>query len=572
MTDEESRVIMESNRNWKTEVNAMKKAYTLGIDFGTLSARAVLLRLRDGCKVAEATYPYPHGVMDEALPGGRRLPPLFALQHPNDYRDALRHTVDGVIEKAGISAKEIAGVGIDFTACTLLSLDAHGEPLCLSPEFADEPLSYALLWKHHAAQRYADRMNQVALERGEDWLPFIGGKVSSESTFPKILQILHEAPELYAATHRFVEAGDWITFLLTGRETHSRNIAGYKAQYVLDSYPTEDYLCAVDPRLKGLIGGKISTNVIPLSACVGRVSEEGAILSGLAEGTPVAPAMIDAQAAIPALDLTEEGDLLAVIGTSACYIVHSQKECCVPCVFGAAKGVVYPELYTYEAGQAGLGDSFDWFVRTCLPASYSAEAEERELSVHALLREKAERLAVGESGLLAMDWFNGDRSLKNDGLSSMVLGLTVQTRPEEIYRALLESTAYGARRIVEDFEQNGIPVRAICATGGIAQKDPLMMQIYADVTGREVRVGGAVQAGARGSAVLGAVAGGLFRDLRKASGFFALPDHAVYRPDPERKARYDELYREYRMLYEQFSREDGVLDRLHRMRREASRH
>ena len=274
----------------------MRKAYSLGIDFGTLSARAVLMRLKDGHVVAEAIYDYPHGVMDETLPSGRRLPPQFALQHPNDYREALRQVVSRVIAKAKIRAEEISGVGIDFTACTLLSLDEYGEPLCLSPAFADEPLAYALLWKHHGAQGYADRMNRVALEREEEWLPFIGGKVSSESVFPKVLQILNEAPKLYAATHRFVEAGDWITFLLTGRETHSRNIAGYKAQYVLDAYPTEDYLCAVDPRLKGLLGGKISTNVIPLSSCVGRVSEEGAILSGLAEGTPVAPAMIDAQA------------------------------------------------------------------------------------------------------------------------------------------------------------------------------------------------------------------------------------------------------------------------------------
>ena len=558
---------MEEENTEKREMSAMRKAYSLGIDFGTLSARAVLMRLKDGHVVAEAIYDYPHGVMDETLPSGRRLPPQFALQHPNDYREALRQVVSGVIAKAEIRAEEISGVGIDFTACTLLSLDEYGEPLCLSPAFADEPLSYALLWKHHGAQGYADRMNRVALERKEEWLPFIGGKVSSESVFPKVLQILNEAPKLYAATHRFVEAGDWITFLLTGRETHSRNIAGYKAQYVLDAYPKEDYLCAVDPRLKGLLGGKISTNVIPLSSCVGRVSEEGAILSGLAEGTPIAPAMIDAQAAIPALHLREEGDLLAVIGTSACYILHSARKCNVPCVFGAAKGVVYPELYTYEAGQAGLGDSFDWFVRNCLPASYLAEAEERGLDAHALLREKAERLSVGESGLLAMDWFNGDRSLKNDSLSSMLLGLTVRTKPEEIYRALIEATAFGARRIVEDFGASGITVRRILATGGIAWKDPMRMQILADVTGLEVAVGGMKQAGARGSAILGAAVGGGFSDLSAAAKHFALPPKAVYQPDPEAQEAYDALYREYCTLYEQFGNENSILCRLNRRRK-----
>lgn len=544
----------------------MKKSYTLGIDFGTLSARAVLIRIKDGRKVAESISVYPHGVMDEALPNGRRLLPSYALQHPNDYRDALRRVVAGVLEEAGISAKEIAGVGIDFTACTLLTLDEYGEPLCLSPDFSDEPLAYALLWKHHGAQKYADLMNRVAEERGESWLNFIGGKVSSESMFPKILQILNEAPELYAATHRFIEAGDWITFLLTGEEMHSRNIAGYKAQYVSDSYPSEDYLSAVDPRLCGLIGSKVSANVIPLSACAGRVSKEGATLSGLAEGTPVAPAMIDAQAAIPALNLLEEGDLLAVIGTSACYIVHSSKERNVPCVFGAAKDVLYPGLYTYEAGQAGLGDSFDWFVRNCLPASYLEEAEAKGMGIHAFLREKASQLAVGESGLLAMDWFNGDRALKNDGLSSMILGLTVRTKPEEIYRALIEATAFGARRIVEDFEASGISIRRILATGGIAGKDPMMMQIYADVTGLEVAVGGMKQASARGSAILGAAVGGSFSGLSASAKHFALPPQAIYQPNPEAQEAYNTLYWEYCTLYEQFGNENSLLCRLNRRR------
>ncbi|MBQ5833799.1 MAG: ribulokinase [Clostridia bacterium] len=543
-----------------------KKQYTLGVDFGTLSARAVLLRLDDGVEVAEATVAYPHGVMDRVLPSGKRLPPQFALQYPNDYLFALRETVRGVLQKASASASEIAGIGIDFTACTLLAVDADGKPLCDREAFLDEPLSYALLWKHHGAQEYADRMNRVAEARGEDWLRFIGGKISSESMFPKILQILKEAPSVYAAADRFTEAGDWIVRLLTGKDLHSRNIAGYKAQYVSSDYPSEEYLCAVDAGLRGLVGTKVSREVRSLTEVTLQVSEEGETLSGLAKGTPLALAMIDAQAAIPALNVTRAGELLAVIGTSACYIIHSNERHDVPCVFGAAKDAILPGFYTYEAGQAGLGDSFDWFVQNAVPAEYVRQASEKGMGIHAYLREKAERLKPGESGLLAMDWLNGDRSLKNDGLSSMILGLTVQTRPEEIYRALIEATAYGARRIAEDFEANGIPVRSICATGGIARKDPMMMQIYADVTGREVRVGGTGQAGARGSAILGAVAGGIFRDLGEAARFFAMEDHAIYRPNPSAKAVYDLLYREYRTLYEQFGKEDGVLCRLNRMR------
>lgn len=543
-----------------------KKQYTLGVDFGTLSARAVLLRVKDGAEVAEATSFYPHGVMDRTLPSGKKLPPQFALQHPKDYMLALRETVQAVLQKASADANEIAGVGIDFTACTLLAVDNDGMPLCFLEAFMDEPLSYALLWKHHGAQKYADRMNRVAESRGEDWLRFIGGRVSSESMFPKILQILKEAPEVYAATDRFTEAGDWMIRLLTGKDLHSRNIAGYKAQYISKDYPSEEYLCAVDPDFRGLIGTKVSREVRSLTEEALFVSEAGAALSGLSKGTPIALAMIDAQAAIPALNVTQEGELLSVIGTSACYIIHSSEKHDVSCVFGAAKDALLPGYYTYEAGQAGLGDSFDWFVQNAVPEEYMRQATEKGMGIHSYLREKAVRLQPGESGLLAMDWFNGDRSLKNDSLSSMILGLTVQTRPEEIYRALIEATAYGARRIAEDFETNGIPVRSICATGGIARKDPMMMQIYADVTGREVRVGGTGQAGARGSAILGTVAGGIFKDLAEASHFYALPDHAVYFPNPKAKAVYDLLYREYRALYEQFGRENGVLCRLNRMR------
>lgn len=545
----------------------IEKKYTLGVDFGTLSARALLMSVEDGREIAEATAFYPHAVMDSELPNGRRLPPQFALQHPRDYLLALQEAVGEALGSASVLPSEICGVGIDFTACTLLSVDADGEPLCFKDAFLDEPLAYALLWKHHGAQRYADLMNRVAEERKEKWLGFIGGRVSSESMFPKILQILHEAPAVYEAADRFTEAGDWIVRVLTGGEHHSRNIAGYKAFFTRDGYPSQEYLSAVDPALDGLIGTKVSPCVRALTEVPLSISKEGAALSGLAEGTPIALSMIDAQAAIPALNVTEEGELLAVMGTSACYIIHSPQTRDVSCVFGAAEDAIFQGLCTYEAGQAGLGDSFDWFCKSCVPKEYFKEAAERGMGIHAFLREKAMRLEVGESGLLVMDWFNGDRSLKNDDLSSMILGITVQTKPEELYRALIEATAYGARRIAESFEDCGIPVRRICATGGIARKDPMMMQILSDVTGREVRVGGTGQAGARGSAILGSVAGGRFKDLREASGFFALPDHAIYKPNADAKGRYDALYREYRLLYDHFGKEDGVLCRLSKMRR-----
>ena len=289
---------------------------------------------------------------------------------------------------------------------------------------------------------------------------------------------------------------------------------------------------------------------------------------GLAEGTPVAIPVIDAHAPLLSLNVMHEGEMLAVMGTSFCYILHSRIKACVPGIFGGVKDGVLPGLYTYETGQAGAGDSFDWFVHRCVPASYEEEARARGMRIYALLREKAKALKVGESRLLALDWLNGDRSLKNDALSGVILGLTLHTRPEEIYRALIEATAYGARQSIEVFESCGIQIQSICAAGGIAQKDPMLMQIFADVTNRTIRVPLTLQAGARGSAVNAAVAGGLFADLPHAAAHFAIAEERVYRPDPENHARYDKLYREYQELYRYFGQGGNkVLERLNALSR-----
>jgi L-ribulokinase len=501
--------------------------------------------------------------MDQTLPCGVKLPSHFALQHPKDYIQGLRSTIFEVLQASGVDPCEIAGVGVDFTASTIFSLDKDGNPLCFSPEFEREPLSYAILWKHHATQPYADEMNRLITQRGDQWLELYGGKVSSEWMFPKIVQIFREAPHVYRATAQFTEAGDWITYLLTGQRVRSNNIAGYKAQYADGRYPPKNFFTAIDPALTDLIGTKISKDVRDLSHVAGRISPEGAALTGLAEGTPVAIPMIDAHAALPALNVTGEGEMLAVIGTSFCYILHSRKKAAVPGAFGCVKDAMIPGFYTYESGQSGAGDSFDWFVHHCVPASYTEEAASRGISIHALLREKAMRLRVGENHLLALDWLNGDRSLKNDDLSGVLLGLTLQTKPEEIYRALIEATAYGARQSIELYESCGISIRSICAAGGIAQKDPLLMQIFADVTNRTVRVASTKQAGARGSAVNAAVAGGLFSNLTEASAYFALPNQRVYEPIEENRLRYEEIYQEYKTLYHYFGQgENSVLKRL----------
>ena len=538
--------------------------YVIGIDYGTLSGRCVLVDVNTGDEVAESVLNYPHAVMDEYLPNGDKLPSDYALQHPQDYLDVLKFTVTDVLKKANASADMVVGMGIDFTACTLLPMDKKGTPLCMKKEHEDNKHSYVKLWKHHAAQSDADEINEVAAKRGEPWLPIYGGKVSCEWALPKILEILREAPEIYDDTYRFIEAADWLSLMLTGEETHSAPFAGYKGLWNAETgYPSNEFMTALDLRLDGIVGTKLSTNVLGMDKIAGHINESGAALTGLNIGTPVSLPMIDAHAAMPALNITDDGDLMLIVGTSACHILNSKEVKRVEGICGYVKDGVIPGLYTYEAGQAGVGDIFDWFVKNCVPASYTEEAKEKGISIHKLLREKASKLEVGESGLLALDWWNGNRSiLVNSNLTGMILGMTLQTKPEDIYRALIEATAYGLRVIVEQYENSGIRINSICAAGGIAQKDEMMMQIYADVLDREIRIAGSTQAGALGSAIYASVAANIYPDVRTAAEKLSKPDVKVYKPVKKNVNSYKLLYREYKVLHDYFGKENPVMENL----------
>ncbi len=541
------------------------KKYLIGIDYGTLSGRTVLVDAATGEELAESVLSYAHAVMDEALPCGKKLPAQYALQHPADYLEVLKTTVPDVLGQAGVSPADVAGMGIDFTACTVLPVDEEMKPLCFDPAFAEEPHAYVKLWKHHAAQPHADEITALAAERGEAWLPIYGGKISSEWALPKILQVLREAPEVYEKTARFLEAADWLSVVLTGEETHSAAFAGYKALWNADSgYPSNEFLTALDPKLDGIVGTKLSTKVCGMDQIAGRLSKEGAAMIGLCEGTPLALPMIDAHAAMPALNLTGDGDLMMIVGTSTCHILNSTLKKNVEGICGYVKDGVIPGFYTYEAGQAAVGDIFDWFVKNNVPADYAAEAAERGINLHKLLREKASKLKAGESGLLALDWLNGNRSvLVNANLTGVLLGVTLQTKPEEIYRAWIEATAFGTKMILDAYEKNGITVNTICAAGGIAQKDEMMMQIYADVTGKDIRIGGSTQAGALGSAIYASVAAGLYGNVSEAAAKLSKADKCVYHPIPENQKVYAKLFEEYRTLHDYFGRgANGVMERL----------
>jgi L-ribulokinase len=551
--------------------------YAVGVDFGTESGRAVLVDVADGREVATAVYEYANGVVDERLPvpdDHVALGPEWALQDPEDYLRTLERTVPAVLADAHVDPDGVIGIGIDFTACTMLPTTADGTPLCMLDDLRGEPHAWVKLWKHHAAQPEADRINAVAAERGEPWLRRYGGRISSEWFFAKTLQILDEAPEIYERADRLIEAADWVVWQLTGVETRNNCTAGYKAMWSKrDGFPSREFFAALDPRLENVVDDKLSRTISPIGARAGALTERAAALTRLRRGTPVAIANVDAHVSAPAATVTAPGAMVVIMGTSNCHILLGDELAFVEGMCGVVEDGVVPGLFGYEAGQSGVGDVFAWFADRAVPPEYHEAARRRGLDVHAVLEEEAARLRPGESGLLALDWWNGNRSVLVDAdLSGLFVGMTLATRAPEIYRALLEATAFGTRVIVDAFESAGVPVTSIVACGGLPQRNELLMQIYADVTGREFAVAASEQTPALGAAMFAAVAAGPelggYASIDEASQHMARLSSRVFEPVDEHHAVYSELHREYVRLHDLFGRDpDSVIKRLRGIRR-----
>ncbi|WP_215148802.1 ribulokinase [Exiguobacterium sp. s91] len=553
--------------------------YTIGIDYGTQSGRAVLIDVETGHEVATAVKPYTHGVMDQFLPDGKtRLEHDWALQHPRDYLEVLELTIPAVVKEAGITKEQVIGLGIDFTACTILPIDVDLNPLCFREEYQDNPHSYVKLWKHHAAQDEADALNRIASEREEPFLKRYGGKISSEWMIPKVWQILNEAPSIYEAAHEILEATDWVVSQLTGKVVRNSCTAGYKAiWHKQEGYPSREFFKALDPRLENVVEEKLSNDIAPIGAKAGELTISFAERIGLLPGTAVAVGNVDAHVAVPAVGITEPGKLLMVMGTSTCHILLGEEEQVVPGMCGIVEDGVLPGLMGYEAGQSCVGDHFEWFIENCVPSDYLQEANIQGVSTHQLLTDKATMQRVGEHGLIALDWWNGNRStLVDTNLTGVLLGATLLTKPEDIYRALIESTAYGTRTIVEAFRTSGVPVHEVYAAGGIAEKNALMMQIYADVLNMEIKISASSQTPALGSAMFGAVAAGAERGgyatITEAATKMGRVKEKTYLPIPENVEVYEALFAEYTKLYDYFGRgENDVMKRLKKIKAEASR-
>ncbi|MHB8731117.1 MAG: ribulokinase [bacterium] len=536
----------------------------VGLDFGTESARAVLVDAGTGRVLSTAVSPYAHGVLDRALPGGgTRLGPDWALQHPGDWLAAAETLLRAMAGAAGDSA-DVAAIGIDFTSCTVLPSTADGTPLCLLPDFVREPHAWPKLWKHHAAQPYADRINARAAEPGGEFLAFYGGKTSSEWMWAKGWQVLAEAPGAVSrAAARWIEGGDWLVWQLIGAEVRSAGQAGYKAHWQKDSgYPSREFWRGLDPALPSLLD-RLAPAPRPLGTQAGGLIPAWASRTGLRAGTPVAVAAVDAHAAVPALGVHGAGQLVMIMGTSTCHMLVDPRRLPVRGISGVVADGILPGSFGYEAGQASVGDIFQWFVRTAVPARYG------EGVVFERLGEEAARIAPGASGLLALDWWNGCRTPLVDGeLSGAILGLTLTTEPPEIYRALLEATAYGTRRVIETFEAGGVPITGVHACGGLAERNALLLQITADVTGRPIAAARVPDASAVGAAIYAVAAAEEASDMTDVVRRMGSAERVVYRPDGAARRVYDGLYADYLELARHFGEGgSGIMRRLHAMHR-----
>jgi len=548
----------------------MNEQYVVGVDFGTLSGRAVVVRVSDGAELASAVHPYPHGVLEVRLPGGGpRLPPEWALQVPDDYRDVLRIAVPAAVSAAGIDPAQVIGVATDFTACTMIPTLADGTPLCEIAGLRDRPHAYVKLWKHHAAQPQADRINALAEQRGESWLPRYGGLISSEWEFAKGLQLFEEDREVYDRMDRWVEAADWIVWQLGGGYVRNACTAGYKGILQDGSYPSPDYLEALAPGFGSFVDDKLDQPIGRLGDRAGGLTAEASAWTGLPEGIAVAVGNVDAHVTAPAAQAVGPGQMVAIMGTSTCHVMNAEVLREVPGMCGVVNGGIVAGSWGYEAGQSGVGDIFGWFTESSVPSSYAVAAEAAGENLHQHLTRLAAVQEVGEHGLVALDWHSGNRSVLVDHeLSGLILGLTLATRPEDVYRALLEATAFGTRVIVETFRDSGVPVEEFVVAGGLA-KNELLMQIYADVTRLPLSVIDSEQGPALGSAIHAAVAAGAYPDVPTAAKTMGKVRRGVFQPDEARAAAYDELFAEYLALHEHFGRATTTMRRLKSVRRRA---
>jgi len=533
----------------------MTARYTIGLDYGTNSVRALVVNTENGREVGTSVWGYENGVAGVVL----SRDPNLARQHPGDYIKGAEISIRKALAHArrstpGFRPDLVVGIGVDTTGSTPLPIAHDGSALALNRRFAKNSAAMAWLWKDHTAVTEAEEITDLAARTRPHYLAKCGGVYSSEWFFSKILHCLRKSPQVFDAAWSWVECADWVPAMLTGTQDPSLLTvgvcaAGHKAMYSDDwgGYPDAAFLSQLHPKL-GELRARLRPRAFSIDRAAGRLTEGWARRTGLRAGIPVAVGAFDAHLGGVGSGIAP-GKLVKIIGTSTCdmmVVPVAGKVHDIPGLCGIVKGSILPGYYGLEAGQSAVGDIFNWFVNYVQPGGPKAGS-------HEALSAAAARIRPGESGLMALDWNNGNRTvLVDQRLTGLLLGQTLYTNPAEIYRALVEATAFGALTIINRFEEYGVKVEQIVNCGGIAEKSPLVMQIYADVTGRPMRVSRSAQTCALGAAIAGAVVAGAHRDVGSAQKAMTGLKPRSWKPHPEAHAVYRDLYVLYRRLHDAF--------------------
>jgi L-ribulokinase len=539
----------------------MSAQYTLGLDYGTNSVRTLIVNTANGREVATAVWNYEHGEAGVIL----SRDPNLARQHPADYIKGAAVSIKKALTEArravpGFGPDQVVGIGVDTTGSTPLPVDENGQPLAFQKRFAKNPAAMAWLWKDHTGVAEAAEITELARQLRPQYLAKCGGTYSSEWFFSKILHCLRAASDVFNAAHTWVECADWIPAMLTGTEPPDKLVvgvcaAGHKAMYndQWGGYPDAGFLSKLDPKM-GELRARLRPQAYSIERAVGGLTHAWAKRLGLRPGIPVAVGAFDAHLGGVGSGIGP-GALVKIIGTSTCdmmVVSIGQKLADVPGLCGIVNGSILPGFYGLEAGQSAVGDIFNWFVNYLEPGG-------KKLGSHEALTAGAARLKPGESGLLALDWNNGNRTvLVDQRLTGLLLGQTLYTTGAEIYRALIEATAFGALTIINRFEEYGVKVEQVVNCGGIAEKNPLVMQIYADVTGRPMKVSRSAQTCALGAAIAGAVVSGQYPDYASAQKVMTGLKSRAYKPNQQNHEVYRQIYGIYRKLHDAFGTTDWV--------------
>lgn len=554
-----------------------KSKYVLGFDYGTLSCRIIAADLSSGNVIYTKSCDYPSGVISGELPCGQKLmSDNWFLQDASDYLFVCRKLIEDMFSLTDITSNDILALGIDFTNCTVVAVDKSGKPMSENEEYRSNPHSWVKLWKHHAAQKYASLIEEYMLRENVEWFSEYGRNVSSEWFFPKLMQVYCEDEEMFSSTDVYMDATDYMVYALTGNIVRSSAILGVNAFYSEErGFPSEEFFNKLCPGFGTALRGKLRGEIKPVGTSAGYLTQDMAKYLGLSSDTVVSVGHGDSEVASCGLGVHKSGSMIMAMGTSTCYqmLYHEKKVFDGLCA--VVKDGMIPGFYAYETGQPAVGDVFAWFAENLASYEYKKEAEEKNISLLGLLNDKAQKLKAGQSGLVALDWLNGNRSVLMDyDLSGMVVGMNLQTKCEEVYRAFVEATAFNARRIFDSHEKAGVHISEVYGAGGLPLKSSFIMQVYADILNKEIIVPQIENSASLGACVCAAVAlgsenGGFdsFEDAQKA---LVKGKIVKYKPIEENVVLYDKLYEIYCKVHDYFGKQSEIMHELNRIQQENS--